>query len=879
MADGEGSHKVPSFHAHSMSRYCHKRNHKFNFTFTTNISLISSCCYGHQDLPVTTHQQRLPLSTPHSRLYSGLPITLPAQPNNSLVNDFLSQIPPEAHNLSPQSSLHSKSSSGGHQQEQSINEDEEAMVLDILSKQVLDSLQPQDLADITRRMNETGLLPQEVKNNLDIMHSSVLHRSRCRYLMLHVCQSIKSISRENKRGRLNILCRILCNYVTLFHIGKQIHSIISSDGDRVGSAEVTTETILNSDSHLGPLYDMLSKYAYKWEHFGMAFHFSVSDIKTIESASTDNLVRLHLVIDTWLSRKSSSATLPTLDNLQKALQSNSVNLGKLLKEVSEILEAISCHKKENQNVDNQKAMESNREPWCQVSSDVVIDEPSKVTTILLEVEVLCSESCTPSYNWYKDEVPLNEPFPMLCIKVRDITVEGHYYCSFNIQEATYHSSLIKVHIETMLDKYKFLLIERYSSEPEVEPDSWPHVSQNSYISLSIVDSMGTVISNSYRETIRGDADDVFGSKSTIQYRDVLKKITFGNRVLIVGRPGSGKTTLVCKISQDWEKGESLNKIKSLFLISLRHFHSSPSVRLIDLIKCCFDSEEDAKVICNYIEKHHGLGACFILDGLDEYQPPSNQATYVHQLITGQALPRAVIIVASRPAAADRYRGNRINLTIEVLGFFKDQITDYIESYQFTDQSKCCSLQRYLGDHVNVHRMCYLPIQTAMICFLYDVSGDNLPDRESQIYYDFTVHTILRYLSRSNPDVEQMTLESLEGSNKDIFLQICKLAFEKTARSEQVIVEEENITESLGLITIDRKATRRGRVRTYSFCHLTFQEFLAAYHISRQTIEEQLAIIQYYGSKKHMYISGGGTGPADPASAGPILFISALPIFS
>ncbi len=138
----------------------------------------------------------------------------------------------------------------------------------------------------------------------------------------------------------------------------------------------------------------------------------------------------------------------------------------------------------------------------------------------------------------------------------------------------------------------------------------------------------------------------------------------------------------------------------------------------------------------------------------------------------------------------------------------------------------------------------------MSCILYNIP---LPDRESLIYYDFTVHTILRSLYRSNPDVEQMALESVEGSNKDIFLQICKLAFEKTARSEQVIEEEENITESLGLITIDRKATRRGRVRTYSSCHLTFQEFLAAYHISRQTMEEQLAIIQSYGSKKHMYM--------------------------
>jgi len=255
-------------------------------------------------------------------------------------------------------------------------------------------------------MNETGLLPREVKNNLDIVHSGVTHRSRCRYLMLHVCQSIKSTCREDKSKRLNILCRNLYNYVTLIHVGKQILDIISNaDRDRVGSDEDATETFLNSNSHLGPLNNTVSQYAYMWQCFGMAFHFPVSDIKNIESANTDNSMRLYLVLDAWLSRKSSSATLPTLGNLRKALQSNLVSLGRLVKEVEEVLENISCQRKiEYQNVANQMAVESSRDPWCQVSSDVIIKEPSEVPSILLEVDALCCESFTPSCNWYKDEL-------------------------------------------------------------------------------------------------------------------------------------------------------------------------------------------------------------------------------------------------------------------------------------------------------------------------------------------------------------------------------------------------------------------------------------------------------------------------------------------
>ena len=58
-------------------------------------------------------------------------------------------------------------------------------------------------------------------------------------------------------------------------------------------------------------------------------------------------------------------------------------------------------------------------------------------------------------------------------------------------------------------------------------------------------------------------------------------------------------------------------------------------------------------------------------------------------------------------------------------------------------------------------------------------------------------------------------------------------------------------EYLGLITVDKLALRYGKQELYTFLHLTFQEFLAAYHISHLEEEEQARLIDEYGSAKQM----------------------------
>ena len=753
-------------------------------------------------------------------------------------------------------------------------------------RQFIACLQDASVTLLVQDAYKARLIPEKVKNILVSVHCDVPCQLRCRYLILHVYKEIGKdhdsfdawLSQLHKyKGISSVLGKVSLYYSRLIRVPLEENVVVddcSASGEEVvADKDHFDPDLYFNDKHVSTLTDILAVRSSLWREIAISLGLPYNEISSIESMMHVRKVIgcLNEVLHVWVVQKYDYAKPPTLKYLKTALRSEAVGLGV---EASNLQEKLTERGIVPSGDDSSVHTTEDRRLFKILDQTQETKAPEVNGYLLFGVDVSSSTKPTLKYQWYKDGKELNDDSEqdncysskesIISIFIDTPIVEGSYTCKIQQGDDLIVSKPIVLTIETPLDQYRKKLNENYMAKREVPEDTWPPVSIDTYINLALIKQQGIDNAGEYaRCTIRGDADDVFKDKESVNYKNVFDRLGSGACLLIEGRPGSGKTTLVHKISKDWGKGElKFDQVRLLFLVHLRGFLSDPNIKLRNILECHFNDDSDSAVhdITKYAHKHNGLGLCFILDGLDEYLPKKKD-TFIHKLISKSELPRAFIIVASRPVAVADFRSSATR-QIEVLGFLKEQITEYIKEYNFSDESKCSELLKYLDHHPNVHHMCYLPIHTAMVCFLCQI-GRSLPETETGIYKEFTIYFFLRALRQLNDDEDIYidSIESLPSSERESYMKICKLAFNMTLLSKQVTRQAEVRSffdvhcnrDYLGLITVDKVALKYGFQKLYTFLHLTFQEFLAACHISNLEEKEQIKLIREYGNAKQMQI--------------------------
>ena len=358
----------------------------------------------------------------------------------------------------------------------------------------------------------------------------------------------------------------------------------------------------------------------------------------------------------------------------------------------------------------------------------------------------------------------------------------------------------------------------------------------------------------------GSVDKIIEKKEPIEYEAMFshpdsregEKYT----VLIDGAPGVGKSTLCKRIATDWANGtvEELKKFKLVILVPLRRFPRAVNVDEILFKK--IGHEETCRSAIDIVIRDLGEGILLMLDGFDELSPElrNDSESLFLELITGRRLPNCTLFVTSRPYASQDLKSlETFSRHVEILGFSEDQIKDCIKSAfpEESDNSKADDLIRDLESREDLLSLCYVPMNCAIVIAVYRCEDLSLPNTVTELYKMYLTRALERYAIKTDLEKSRkIRLENLPGDLDKRLNALAGIAY-KLLINDKFIFSQEDLEasgvagielEKMGLVTSFTIEDGYGKTENFQFLHLTIQEFLAAWHASQLSPEEQAGII-------------------------------------
>ena len=342
--------------------------------------------------------------------------------------------------------------------------------------------------------------------------------------------------------------------------------------------------------------------------------------------------------------------------------------------------------------------------------------------------------------------------------------------------------------------------------------------------------------------------------------------------------GIGKTTLCHELCLRWARDGFL--AEDFDLVALIPLRSVQQRSLEDTIMKYIGEENYQQMM-----KSAGRRCLIILEGFDEYANDRRQRDlFLFSLIKECTIfEEATIIITSRPHACEKIDANR---RIEVVGFGNNEINEFVEkSFPHDIQAS----KEFLQELDNYHSLCYIPMNLVMLVDIFHCSEKKLPSTLTELYRLFIVMCVMRQVEKENvakqpavctsvavrvaDSVEETLCIMLRGIPKEIVgIVFClsRLAYRgfidwyyhrkgeneygwQKLKEPKVIFPESDLIQCDIEVTSDfdgfglLKATSTHElltdINTYSFNHLTIQEFLCAVYISLQSQQEQLHLLR------------------------------------
>ena len=396
-----------------------------------------------------------------------------------------------------------------------------------------------------------------------------------------------------------------------------------------------------------------------------------------------------------------------------------------------------------------------------------------------------------------------------------------------------------------------------------------------------------------RHRVKGEVEQVMAGKVLVDMDSIFDDGTFENAcrplvILVEGALGSGKTTLAYHYCHEWANG-NLTMFDLVALVYLRHpaVHSASfDMTLIELLLVASDDERDlARKVAQLVKD--GLKLLLILDGWDEApaflqappdlkHPPDN--SFLGKLLRSVSAHTTILITSRPDSSVDLHKRPNVK-RVEILGFTKESIHEYFREALSTQLSsdevtvECSKLKEHFSKYSAIESSCYIPLNAAILTLVY-LRNRTLPTTQYELLCELLLCCIDREVNTRQPNRVPESISSLDNLPRDLKDQlnnICKVAYEGIMQNKVVFTQKEISTllldgrkwimrliapilpavllptqqdiPTMGVLQKVQWAGIHSKIISYNFSHLSIQELLAAYFISKMKESEHVRVFR------------------------------------
>ena len=460
-------------------------------------------------------------------------------------------------------------------------------------------------------------------------------------------------------------------------------------------------------------------------------------------------------------------------------------------------------------------------------------------------------------------------------------------------------------LSPMLAQYKSYLQSCYKARALAPADKYLPTLQAPYINLAMIKRghHGSDAKDEFtRRTLHGGVDQILASKTPINIEDLLvpehrygdasssgrvsrsainpspfsrvqrflrslrpkmakaresehelKPVRF---ILVEGPPGIGKSTFAWEVCRRWDEIESLRNYHTVVLLKLREKWVLNATKLSDLFR--YPSEpKKSRTVAKDLSDTHGHNLLLVLDGFDEVSHSFRETSVIKSILCRQLLPECTIILTTRPSAKHTLKSvcqPQVDKHVEIIGFTEEERVRYITEVFSKESELEVNFLKYMFLVPHIKSMMYIPLNCAIIAQVYYESQQSshhlaIPRTRTQLYKALTNSLLVRHMKmkEGNFEYSDMLPEGLNKEDMEKFKVLAKFSFDSyhKGKSKKVTFFKEDIPDGLVHFGFMNESTEmyagKGVEQTFSFLHLSLQEYLAAWHLAHSySIEFQVA---------------------------------------